>query len=227
MAMQLQLAEHQIADFRVILELGSDRLKSVVDAIEVLDPLPIRPASLRAAIVEALREPGDVADSLLRQALAFSGLMRQVSVDEVARSLHRAIERDSKWSTEDLSRWEAVEPFFRRVLSTKAVRLVSKAIDLSYEYANVYQRGRIITDIRPLYNDDASSIEGAVVSFTFRLRFDSVDGNHGLSIAMDEVDVLQLREQCDRALLKAKTALDVMIQRAGIATSVTGSQTDD
>jgi hypothetical protein len=227
MAMQIQLAEHQLADFRMIRDLGPARLESLAVALERLHSLPIKPADLRRMISDAVPGKSEIADSVTRQALAFCGLMRQVGVDDLADSLHNAIVRDGGWSAEELTKWEQVEPLFHRVAKTRAVRLVSKAIDLSYEYANVYQRGRIITDVRPLYNDDAMSIEGAVVSFTFRIRFDSVDGNHGLSIAMDEGDVLKLRDQCDRALRKAETALDVMVHRAGIVTTITGSQSDE
>jgi hypothetical protein len=106
------------------------------------------------------------------------------------------------------------------------VSLAAKAIELSYDYANLLRRTRILTDIRPLYNDSADCIEAAVVSYTLRLRYDTADGEHELSIALDEADLRTLMAQCERAMTKAKTARDVLAGRCNISIAISGETSD-
>jgi hypothetical protein len=168
------------------------------------------------------------ADSVVRQALSLHGLVRQGrrSLPDVLEGIRSGIEADSGWTDEEKEKWQAVEPQFRELVASPAVRLVTTAIDLSYEYANLLRRARILTDIRPLYNNDATEIEGAVVSHTLRLRYDSIDGNHQLSIAMDELDVRELVKECERALRKATTARHLMKDKVNVPTIISGEQED-
>lgn len=119
-----------------------------------------------------------------------------------------------------------------KLFQADAVRTVSKATDLAYDHANLFQGVRIVTDIRPVFNDlddDRLAIDGAVVSYTLRLHFDNREGDHSLSIALDEADILVLQDQCERALRKAKIAYERMSQpqNAGIPTVISGEDTDE
>ena len=99
----------------------------------------------------------------------------------------------------------------------------AKALDLSYDYANLLQTTRIVTDIRPIFDNDVTKIDAAVVSFTLRLSYDNTEGNHGLSIAMNQADVKALREQCDRALKKSALARDT-IALLPLRVTISGSE---
>lgn len=124
------------------------------------------------------------------------------------------------------------EPQLRQLFQADAIRTVSKATDLAYDHANLFQGARIVTDIRPVFNDlddDQLKMDGAVVSYTLRMHFDNRDGNHSLSIALDESDVLVLKDQCERALQKAKIAFSRMSQPQviGIPTVISGEDIDE
>jgi len=228
MATQMQLGESQIRDFQVLRDLGTDVLSSVVQHLDGLDPVPLNPNELFVAIKGCFEGDGRSAECVMRQALSLNGLMRQteMDLDAVLAAIQTGIERDAQWSPHEVENWKLVEPTFRELLRLKAFRLVATTIDLSYEYANLFRTARILTDSRPLFSRDADAIEGAVVSNTLRLRFESVDGAHELSIAMDEGDVRDLAEQCERALKKARTARETMSNRVEIPTIVTGERSD-
>ena len=117
------------------------------------------------------------------------------------------------------------EPF-KDLLSLDNVKIVAKALDLHYDYANLFQSARVVTDIRPLFDDDGTKIKAAVVSFTLRLYFDNREGDHSLSLALDEADVQELMKQCERALVKAKTAKSLM-ERNRMPILVAGDDSDD
>ena len=102
----------------------------------------------------------------------------------------------------------------------------AKALDLSYDCDNLLQRSRVLTDIRPLFTDDAGRIEGAVVAHTLRLRYDQAGRNEEISFSLDAADLRQLVVHCDRALLKEKTARRFLMEDADVPT-IPDERTDD
>lgn len=211
MSTQIRLLPQQIADLAAIRDLGPQKLEQVVAHVKDLQTLPLRPATLQEEFVRVLGDKS-AAKHLLRPVLALYQLIRQreLTVDEVIEGLrHGILSAEPAWTEEEQTAWNTIEPPFRELFQAPAIRTVTKAIDLAYEYANLFQGARIVTDIRPIFNDDGQDemrIDGAVISFTLRLHFDNREGNHSLSIALDEADVRELQHQCDRALRKAKHA---------------------
>jgi hypothetical protein len=47
-------------------------------------------------------------------------------------------------------------------------------------------------------------VEGMVVTSTLRVSYESQDGRHDLSLALDMKDLIQLKAQCDRAISKSR-----------------------
>ena len=223
MATRMRLRKHQIDDLKAICDLGSEGLRSVADQLTDLTPPPMSPDSLFDAVVVMIPNQKSVAEALIRQVLSLHSLIRQggLSEEDVVEGITDAV--SNEWTEALLAKWKDLVPELRNFLSLRAVRLVATAIDLSYEYANLLSGARIITDIRPIFSDDAGKIEGAVVSHTLRLRFDNVEGDHELSIAMDKSDIEKLARQCERALRKAHTAHDLMVNTATVPTIISGS----
>lgn len=228
MALELRLHEDQIEDLRSICRIEATCLQGVVDRLSALDRPSLQPAALLDEVRKSLEVQGD-AEALLRQVLSFSGLVRRggLDLDEAIAGLRSAIQRENTAATGDLDRWSQAESPFKALVSSRPVRLVTNAISLSYDYANLYRRGRILTDIRPLFSEDAKSIQGAVVSFTLRLGYECQGHKHELSIALDELDIKNLAEDCERALAKAQTALELMVRHANVPTIISGGDSTD
>jgi hypothetical protein len=175
-----------------------------------------------------LAEVGDVlgedAEFLVRQLLSLQGLIRQTGLrsDDVLRGVRDAIERQGQECDLDAAAWAEVEPTVKCLVEEKSVRLAATAIELAYDYTNLVRRTKILTDIRPLFNEQADQIEGAVVSYTLRLHYNSADGEHEISIALDEADIRTLIAQCERAIKKAATARSLMADKCEIAVTVPG-----
>jgi len=233
MPTHIRLFPGQIADLAAIRDLGPERLQRVAAHLEQLEALPLRPQDLHAHVAESLDGDKDAAECVLRPILALYQLIRQreLTIDEVLEALRSGIAAaEPTWNENERAAWDAVEPQLRGLFQASAVRTVSKAIDLAYEYANLFQGARIVTDIRPVFNDyedERIEIEGAVVSYTLRLHYDNREGNHSLSIALDEKDVRLLKRQCDRALLKAQFARTKMISTAGVPAIISGETSDE
>ncbi|MGC3972350.1 MAG: hypothetical protein QM775_34915 [Pirellulales bacterium] len=226
--MRISLTPEQINDLAIVRDLGERKLANIRAAIELCDPTPLRARQLVDEAQKALGDEKASAPPLIRLAIALQGIARgsnrQIGV--IVAALRESLLSDAGWDPEQISKWEKCELDFLSLVACDRVRLVANALDLSYEYANLYRSGRILTDIRPLFNEDATAIDASVVAFTFRLRYQNLDLEHDLSIAMDVEDVKQLAEQCVRALRKAAVARDLQSQMQ-IPTYVTGEGEDE
>ena len=103
---------------------------------------------------------------------------------------------------------------------------MAKALYLAYEYANLLQSVKILTDLRPVFNEGGDDIDGAVVSYTLRLYYDNPEGNHSLSVAFDEQDIQNLHKECERALTKAKTVKRMVEQGMAKPVMIAGEDND-
>lgn len=225
MAIQIQLNKSQLSDLKAIVDMGPTVLEQVVERIERMDPPPLTPADLQAVIREVVERPSD-ADSLLRQALSLTSLRRRrkLSADDVIAGIRQGLRNvATPWDGATLERWNATEPLFLRLISSAKVETTAKVLDLSYDYANLLQTTRIVTDVRPVFDSEVTRIDGAVVSFTLRLNFDNIEGSHSLSIAMNQADVELLKQQCDRALKKSLLAQET-IGALPLRVTISGSE---
>jgi len=226
MAIQIQLNKSQLADLKAICELGPEVLGAVVDRINSLEPVPLAPSELQEAILEVIKGNEEAVNSTLRQALSLASLQRRRKLDPetILDGIWKGLQSASvPWDGTALAKWEALEPTFQQLISSKNVEVAAKALDLSYDYANLLQTTRIVTDVRPVFDNEVTKIEGAVVSFTLRLTYDNAEGSHNLSIAMNQADINTLREQCDRALKKGALARQT-ISALPFSVTISGSE---
>ena len=226
MAAQVRLSPAQLADLAIIRNITPDQVSGLIVRLDRCAPPPLTAPVLMTILLEALDGAESVAESLLRQLLSLTSLQRQRSLttEDVLAGLIYGVRTSSRpWNEAEVDRWRALEPELQRLLEHPSIWRVAKALDLSYDFAYLLQDARIVSDIRPVFDRNVTRLEAAVVSFTLRLQYDGLDGNHGLSIAMNQVDVESLRAECDRALRKARLAAETMNQQAQVSTFISGS----
>jgi hypothetical protein len=230
MAPQIRLGARQITDLVQIRDLPPEVLSNLAARLQAANPL--RADELLGEIKAALgAEQTGVADRIMRPLLGLQSMIRhkRIGPEEAVKAVREALQSaDPKWTDAELRRWDALEQDFQALISSPAVRRVSVTLELTYEYENLLQSARIVTDIRPMFNEDVSAIEGAVISHTLRVRYDSAEGDHSLSLAMDQNDIKDLQRQCERALQKATAAQRLMTENAKVKTVISGAgDTDD
>jgi hypothetical protein len=225
MAFRLLLHPDQLNELGIIRDLGAEKIQSIAAAFTDLTPPAIRPSDLRRALYIVFPEDPFKADIVLRQIMSLYTLKRQrdLSVDDLLDGLQHGIE-SGDWSTEQISKWRDLRPQLYDLLSLPTVQAVVKVLDLSYDYTNILQNINILTDIRPIFNEEATTIEAAIVSYTLRLYFTSLDGSKSLSIALDEEDVNKLLQSCQRSLNKAKTSKEFMRKNGIQRTLICGEE---
>jgi len=148
-APKIRLNTRQVQDFLGICNLGPGKLDAVATELDRLkQPLPSA-SELRNVIASVT--DGQDARSLLRQAVGFSiGVRRDIFSQDVLSSISSALS-ESGQSENLLKDWSSIQDAFWRIVCHPHIRHVAKAYDLSFDYANLYQEARIITDIRPGY----------------------------------------------------------------------------
>ncbi len=214
------LTGEQVSHFDRILSLDPRDFAKILRRLKAVRQFPVSPSGLRDLIGNALtsekRSEEGNAIKALANILMGMGTVVSRGMTEIESYLD-AIRADLKaaWASEPakIERWDRIRPPLVEMLSTKPVRTTVKALDIAYEYANLLQFSRIMTDVRPVFNEDGDEVEGAVVAFTLRMNLLNAGHSQSLSIALDALDLRLLLEQCERALQKAETVRNYFSSR--------------
>ncbi len=225
---QIRLQAQHKADLALISELGSETVQRLTQHLNSLPQEPVSPGKLQEAIAAALGPAsGSASEPILRQLLALHGVLRNLNINpnQIFGALRLALDpSESGWTHEQFEAWKGVEREVKNLFNSEIIYLSAKALDLSYEHAELLQRARILTDIRPVFSDDATQLRGTVISHTLIVRYDDPQGDHVLSLSIDEDDIQLLMKQCERAMLKSRTAQSELQAKAKIPTIIPGRQ---
>ena len=72
------------------------------------------------------------------------------------------------------------------------------------DYDNLFYSAKIMTDARPVFNDDASKLEGMGIVHVLRIHFEHNQKHEDFFIALDSIDLKKLRAVIDRAEKKSQ-----------------------
>ena len=94
----------------------------------------------------------------------------------------------------------------KRLLEADAIRFAAKAFGVLTDYDNVFVQARVLTDVRPVFADDAADTPAAAVIVN-TLRIDHYAPDSSLvsfHVALDRDELLALRKVIDRGLEKTE-----------------------
>jgi hypothetical protein len=104
-----------------------------------------------------------------------------------------------------------------RLLGIKAsLRITSKALDVLTDADRIFYSAKILTDIRPVFDDEGKEIEAAVIIHNLRIHFGQDDDHRDFFVALDTNDIKELRAVLDRANKKAES-LQKLLSNAKIS----------
>lgn len=114
--------------------------------------------------------------------------------------------------------WPAASEKLRRLLSFEnSLGVTAKARGLLIQHEHFYCKGRIITNLRPVYKRDIGTPVASIIYHELRITYHkSEDSNtHDIYIAATKQHLLRLRSLIDRALQK-EDGLRVHAERGGL-----------
>ncbi|MEO1196629.1 MAG: hypothetical protein AAFX45_10695 [Pseudomonadota bacterium] len=124
--------------------------------------------------------------------------------------------------------YKAVRKDFIRLLDCDGVRLPAKALHLSTDFESLFASANVVTDVRPVFDGDRSSLVGAVVVQTLRVHYVGNGRGHTsgeLSLALDADDIEKLIDELKKAAMKADTAKREFGEKLGADIFVVGEET--
>jgi hypothetical protein len=177
----------------------ADRLVDALAALEAYSPV----SRIQEVTTSVLGEGASPAERQLGlPLLALRGQYRQTSLEDIAKRVSESteFELDSEERADLRSRAAAI-------LATPVYATTAVATDLQTQNAHNYQSARIVTDLRPVFQDNVDDRpSGAVIVETLQLQTWTRDGeSEAIFVAMDETDLEQLQATVERALHKTET----------------------
>jgi len=108
---------------------------------------------------------------------------------------------------QDTAYWEQLSELMQKILSSKGMSWIAKSLQLQQENARMYATARILTDIRPVFGENHHLPPPmGVVLHTLKLSYFTNDGKENdFHVVLDRLDLKQLRDVIDRALVKEAT----------------------
>jgi hypothetical protein len=193
---------------RFLASLAEDSASSAISLANRLD----------AAVPELAPIKGDTVLGVL---FSLSSLHSTHSWDlkDIAESVSRSTELD----LDD----EAQGRLVKRLLSALALEPIAafaKAVDVVADQNHILHTTRILTDVRPVFQDDPKAAPlGAVVLHTVKLEYFSEGRMRRLYVSASESDLRSLRDAIDRAIEKAEN-LRPLLDRVGLSNIDTGEE---
>ncbi|HMJ03891.1 MAG TPA: hypothetical protein VK506_13190 [Conexibacter sp.] len=183
-------------------DLPESDAQRLVDAIAAL-PKFSSVSEIQAAARQALEdEAGGRADLLIPPLLSLRGQIRNKPGDQLSEVLSLSTDLDLPDDARARLRVRA-----GAILASPALATTAIAIDLQTQHHRNFQGARIFTDLRPVFQEDVDeSPSGAVIVETLQIQTWDRDGDREtLFCALDETDLLELRDVVERALKKVAT----------------------
>jgi hypothetical protein len=205
----LQIPNEEIPSIVKIVELPESITENLIQALSsstvtsVPDEMATRIAERVAGIpIEDLTKIVDLIYSLY-QIRQFADVSESQFLDDFMEGV-----RDAKDSGLILEHLDAVKvkDRFSRLLSIRTLSTLSKAIALQRDGERLYCEAKILSDIRPVFADDAALRPiAAVVNHTMKLTYHEAKEHKEFFVVLDKGDIQKLLDALNRALAKDET----------------------
>jgi hypothetical protein len=169
------------------------------------------PSKIEEATASVLGEGATPSEKRLAlPLLALRGQLRQMTPAAIAEHLSESNDLDLDESERENLRSRAAA-----ILETDVFATTGVATDIQTQNERNYQSARIVTDVRPVFQDDlAKAPDGAVIVETLQIQTWSRNGGSDLIfVSMDEEDLRQLQSIVQRALDKTATLKTFLVEK--------------
>lgn len=224
----LRISDQSERELEKICEIPPDNLKKVIANLGAVDRPIISPKALRVAIGSTVGDDaGILVKHLVSLVLLYVKDNREIS--DIVDALRLTLSK--KWGGEDderMKKWLSIEPDFKMLMTNEHVIIAAKSFELAGDFENSLHSTRIISDIRPVFNQERTAIIGEILCSGLRLDYynGSYDRN-SISIAMSEEDIKHLSEECVKAINKIEVEKKVVKDTMNIETYVSGENIHD
>ncbi len=210
----LRIPRSQWNDLKEILEISEEGLKSLES--QLLDAPPVSDVEDLAEMCSKQSSiPSNQVESVLRVLMSLNTYKRDTSkaakeiLDEVKNYLALQNDFSENWEVEYSRKWEVKSPILINLLSnSRAIEVMSKARDVLYDFQAILLDSKVFTDIRQIFDNDASKIEGSLVIHTLSLDYIENREPKQIHVMLSAKDIENLISKLQRASKKASTSIE-------------------
>lgn len=206
-----RIPEQMLRDLERFADTASD---SLLDAI--IKEIPnVPPASNVADFSRRLAEQLNKNFAEIHPVLY--ALINLKRVEDETGSAHDLLERITwhidladKWDDSLTSKWHSLVPKIEESLShitpDSNLMISAKFSELAYNRQNILHYSKILTDIRPVFDQAGGAIKGLIVTHSLVIHYSAGLGGdvQEMHLTLDWRDVAALRDECNRADSKAE-----------------------
>ena len=206
----IQIPESGLEGLNVLIGLGPEKVNTLCETAKDL-PLTLNMKSLTNRLSSQLDiEPRSVSRLVMGALMPLNHLRVSLKLEtrDFLKLISNTLEKDApeKWRSENLPGWKAVEgpitPLFEK---DNFFSVTSKSYQLLVNRPNPVQDVKILSELRPIYSEDATSIKAFVLSKTLVVEYLEGDSKKSIFLSMDMDDLRSLAVEVDRAKLKRDT----------------------
>jgi hypothetical protein len=173
----ISLTPTRQAQLATICAIGRDGPLKLADRLDELGVV-VDPAKLRESMASQLGDDSAEALQYFLLGLAISIRRGVTTAQDALDAIGRSIVSQSPDAPSRFS-WDDCRPAIERLMASKSVVLAAKAEDLSSDFAQFCVDSRLLTDIRPVFNDARDGIVGVTIIQTLRIDYITFERRHG------------------------------------------------
>ncbi len=143
--------------------------------------------------------------------------VREVDTARMVEILTASLERHApnEWHSEYDDAWKEACPKIVDAIESidqdHPLHVSEKAETLAYSYQNIVSSQRIMTDVRPVFDKEANTIQEMIILHTLLVEYyDGISPPSRIALTLDSGDIAELRRLCERAERKAHTMRDTL-----------------
>ena len=215
---EITIPESAYPAIRSLSQLSAEDFKTLLKALEQAKPAAAphlfwkHVAKLAPTITPSTIEI--IVNELFAMHLALEGV--PISTEQFAKNLSDDVFSEQKLPIDEADR-DILKDRLTKLFELKAsLGLTAKALDILTDAQHLFYTAKILTDIRPVFNEEGKVIEAAVIVHNLLIHYGDAGDHKNFFVHMDTDDIKQLRAVLDRADQKAK-ALQALLQRSEVS----------
>jgi len=226
---RFSIPEGELPGIRQLAQVPLDVLERVSAAASEEKPRLDKEA-LIGAIARRAGLDSDVVRSVVNVLwrLAFVQRRRELGIEAFLEALNETFRQlpPQQWSSTDAQNWSERQERIRKLLAPDlAIAMSAKATELLVEQGLVFCRARILTDVRPVFDEGAQEVQALVPFHTLAITCHEADEMREIHIALDFKDIGRMRGLLERAERKERVLRQRLVA-GGLIVVDTGSESD-
>jgi hypothetical protein len=203
------IPESAYEPIRDLVEMTPEDFEAFMAALTAAAP-SISPASLTRDISRSVapRLSRSLVTALVNEIMTLEYLKQDSEMhptefaSAISASALEAASDEFKFTPEDAR--ALTERLFKIFTSDRVLELTTKSNAVMTDYDNLFYSAKILTDARPVFNDDASKLEGMGIVHMLRIHFGHNNNHEDFFTALDSIDLKKLKALIERAEKKSE-----------------------